>query len=236
MAVNGSVSEEGVDDEEVSAKGDLDEAERGPARAPISRTKAAGRRLPIILIGATAIVAVAVIAVVVTSGSSKSKTTTPTTPPRPTFTAFQDKKAGFQLSYPSTWTTGMPNDPNVPLLLNFGAGGFDTLLIRVVPIEAAQVNTASATDIKAFTDAVISGTGVTVLKSQAVTVHNLPGYYYFYTLPKDASGVTLVHSHFFVFPPHEMVSLTFQTVDSDFQQFAAAFDQVVSSVQAIPVP
>jgi hypothetical protein len=236
MAVNGSVSEEGVDQSEVSAKDDVDEAELRAPRSPISLSTGRRRRLPIVLIGVTAVVAVAVVAVLVTSSSSGSKSPT-TAPPQPTFTTFQDKTAGFKLTYPSTWQSGRPNDPNVPLLLNFGASGLDTLLVRVVPIEAAQVDTASAADIKAFTDAVISGTNVNVLKQQAITVNKLPGYYYFYTLPKDpATGVTLVHSHFFVFPPHEMVALTFQTVDADFQQFAASFDQVVSSVQTIPVP
>ena len=237
MAVNGSVSDEGVDHAEVSAEDDVDEVEAKPSRSAISQPKAGRRRLPIVLIGVTAVVAVAIIAVVVTSGSSGSKTTSTTTPRNPAFIAFQDKSAGFELSYPSTWQKGTPNDPNVPLLLNFGAGGFDTLLVRVVPIEAAQVNTASATDIKAFTDAIISGTNVNVLKQQAVTINKLPAYYYFYSLPKDpATGVILVHSHFFIFPPHQMVALTFQTVDQDFQQFAAAFDQVVSSVQTIPTP
>jgi hypothetical protein len=74
-----------------------------------------------------------------------------------------------------------------------------------------------------------------VLKQQAVTVNGLPGYYYFYSLPTDvATGTTLVHSHFFVFPPHEIVSLTFQSIDHDFSGLAHGFDQVIGTFQALP--
>ena len=88
---------------------------------------------------------------------------------------------------------------------------------------------------KAFTDSVISGTNVTVLQQQSINIQGIAGYYYFYTLPKDpTTGVTLVHSHYFIFPPTHMVSLTFQTTDHDFAQLAPTFDQVVASLHLTP--
>jgi hypothetical protein len=143
-----------------------------------------------------------------------------------------DQTAHFHLTYPPSWTVVKSADKDVPLQLNFGAGGLDTLLVRVVPL-VTSVDTSNEANIKAFTDAVISGTNITLLKQEAIKVNQVPGYYYLYTLPKDpVTGVTLVHSHFFVFPPQEMVSLTFQTVNADFAGLAPTFDKVVSSLQA----
>jgi hypothetical protein len=183
---------------------------------------------------------VAVVAVLISSGSSKPQAkpkSTSTTQAIPgSFTTFNDQAAGFSLSYPPTWTTVKSTDPAVPLQLTFGAEGLDVLLVRVVPLQTS-VDTSSVDNMKAFTDSVISGSNVTVLKQEGFTVGNVAGYYYFYTLPKDPNtGVTLVHSHFFVFPPHQMVSLTFQTLDRDFANLANTFDQVVSSLRVTGKP
>jgi len=237
MAVNGSVSEDGVEEEEVSAEDDVDEAPRRAQSREASPPKRGRRKGPLIAIGAAVLAAVAILAVVLSSGGSKAKSKTPSTtatPPVAGFTAFRDPVAGFTLAYPTAWHVEKSNDSNVPLLLTMGRNPLDTLLVRVIDIPA-DVDVSNVDNIRAFTDAVISGTKITVLKQQSLTVNGVPAYYYFYTLPPDPStGTTLVHSHFFVFPPHEMVSLTFQTLNSDFSGFASTFDQVVSSLRAIP--
>jgi hypothetical protein len=232
MAVNGSVSEGSVNGAEDSADEEGDDVEHHPKSRVVTPSNKTSRRLPMLAIGVVVLAAVVVGAILLSSGpssSSKAKTTPTTTPG---FVAFVDQAAHFHLSYPASWTVVKSSDKEVPLQLNFGAGGLDTLLVRAVPM-VATVNTANEADIKAFTDSILSGTNITLLKQEAIKVNQLPGYYYLYTLPKDpVTGVTLVHSHFFVFPPQEMVSLTFQTVSADFAGQATTFDKVVSSLQA----
>jgi hypothetical protein len=108
--------------------------------------------------------------------------------------------------------------------------------VRVTPLTSA-IDTTNVANIKAVTDAILSGTPINVFEQKSVTVNKIPGYYYLYTLPKDpASGVTLIHSHFFFFPqPQQMVSLVFQAVDlAGFNRLAPTFDQVIASIQATP--
>jgi hypothetical protein len=222
MAVNGSASKDDVAEAEIPEDDELDEVDRRPPHREISARKATSRRIPILLIGGALVAAIAVVAVLLSSTSSKKKSPPP-------FMTFVDRQAGFSLSYPSSWSVSRANDANVPLLLNIGASGLDTLLVRVFPLQIT-VNTANEADIKAVTDAVISGTKVNVLHQEPISVNGLPGYYYFYTLPADpATKTVVVHSHFFVFPPHQMVSLTFQTLEQDFSGLAHSFDQVMLS-------
>ena len=240
MPVNGSVSEDSVDRTEEPAEDDLDDDVRTSSSPVEARGIRRRRRVPIAVMVVITVAVVAVAAVLISSGSSKPqakpKSTTTTQPINASFTTFNDQAAGFSLSYPPSWTMVKSTDPAVPLLLNIGAEGLDTLLVRVVSLQTS-VDTSSVDNMKAFTDSVISGSNVTVLKQEGFTVGNVAGYYYFYTLPKDpTTGVTLVHSHFFVFPPHQMVSLTFQTLDRDFANLADTFDQVVSSLRVTGKP
>jgi len=235
MAVNGSVSKgsvNGAEDLPEDDVDDVDDVEVHPKSRVVSPPKKRSRRLPIVALGVVVLAAVAVAAVLLSSSPSKPKASPPKNPnPSPGFLPFVDQKANLRLSYPPSWTVVKSADADVPLQLNFGAAGLDTLLVRVVPL-TTSVDTSNEANIKAFTDAVLSGTNITVLKQEAIKVNQVPGYYYLYTLPKDpATGITLVHSHFFVFPPHEMVSLTFQTVNADFAGLAPTFDKVVSSLQ-----
>ncbi len=237
MVVNGSASSGGVDRAEVSAEDDVDDADRTSTARPASPPNGGRRRISLIAVGAVIVAAVAVTAALVSSGGgggSKKATSTTTVPVKAGFTAFSDAAAGFSLTYPSSWTPSKSSDPNVPLLATIGDDNLNTFLVRVVPIPST-VDTSNVANIKAVTDAVLSGTRITVLKQQSLTVNGLPAYYYFYTLPTDVgSGTTLVHSHFFLFPPHQMVSLLFQTLDKDFSGLAATFDKVVGSLRATP--
>jgi hypothetical protein len=234
MAVNGSVSEDGVQQEEDSAEEDDDNTARRPQSREASPPKGGRHRAPLIAIGVAVVAVVGITAVLVNSGGGNGKPKTPSTTVAPRaagFTSFNDPLAGFSLNYPNSWTANKSNDNNVPLLLTIGGNPLDTLLVRVVGIPAT-VDVTNVDNIKAFTDAVVSGTGVKVLKQQSITVAGAPAYYYFYSLPADqTTGTVLVHSHFFVFPPHEMVSLTFQTIDSHFHDLAPVFDQVIASLR-----
>ena len=117
------------------------------------------------------IAVIAVTVILVSSGGSK-----------PPFITFRDPGAGFNLTYPSAWTVTKPNDPNVHLLLDIGVKGLDTLLVRPIPIQT-PVDTSNVANIKAVTDAVISGTPIIVTFEHGITINGLPGYYYVYKLP-----------------------------------------------------
>jgi hypothetical protein len=230
MVVNGSVSNDDLERDDTTEKVDPETAVVRPERQLISSP---GRRLQIVVAGVVLLVAIAVIVVLVTSRSpaKKSSASTSTTTPQVASgsTPFIDKQGGFSLSYPSSWTVTADSDPNVPLHLLIGPSGLDALLVRVVPLQQS-VDTSNETNIKAYTDAVISGSNVNVLQQKAITINGLLGYYYFYSLAQSSTiNATLVHSHFFLFPPHEMVSLTFQATSTDFNALASTFDQVIGS-------
>jgi hypothetical protein len=221
MAVKGSTSKDSTELAEDPAEDDIDDADHSPSSRTYSSPRRRRRRLPILIIGVVVVAAVAVTAIWL--GSSK-----------PTYQTFVDHQGGFKLTYRSAWAESPSGDPSVPLVLSFGADGLDTFLVTVSQMQAS-VNTSNVADIKAFTDAVISGTKVNVQKQLAFTVDGLPGYYYFYSLPRDPStGIVLVHSHFFVFPPHEMVQLMFQTETQDTNKFTPDFNKVLASLKIIP--
>jgi hypothetical protein len=254
MAVNGSSGKEVVAEPDLPDDDDLDDVDRPPPKGPIVRStggpKEPRRRLPLIIIGIVLLAVVAVLAVVLSSRSAPKKavaSTTDTTnasgcttplvnsPVPPTgapFVVFQDAQAKFTLSYPAAWKSAKASDPSVPLLLHLRADDLDTVQIRVVPLQST-VDTSNESSIKSFTDAVISGTNVNVLKQQALTINGLLGYYYFYSLAPNPCypKITVVHSHFFLFPPHEMLDMVFQTTQTDFAPLAASFDQVIASLR-----
>ena len=253
MAVNGSSGKEHVEGKEIPDDDDLDDVDRPPTKTSNSGSNGGRRRLPLVLIGLVIIAAVALIIVLLSNKSTKSAapptatqttdangcTTPPATnsPAPPTggpFTNFEDQQAKFSLSYPAAWKEVKSTDPNVPLLVHVRSDTLDTVLVRVLPTQAT-VDTTNEASIKSFTDAVISGTKVNVLKQQAITINGLLGYYYFYALPANPCypNITLVHSHFFLFPPHEMLDVVFQATDTDFAPLASSFDQVINSVRAI---
>ncbi|HEX3538866.1 MAG TPA: hypothetical protein VHT75_00360 [Acidimicrobiales bacterium] len=253
MAVNGSSGNEDPEGKEIPDDDELDDVDRPRSIPANSGSNGARRRLPLILIGLVVIAAIALVVVVLTNGSSSKSAAPPTTtqttdangcttppaahgPALPTggpLANFQDQQAKFTLSYPAAWKEVKSTDPNVPLLIHIRSDTLDTVLVRVLPTQAT-VDTTNEASIKSFTDAVISGTKVNVLKQQPITINGLLGYYYFYALPPNPCypNITLVHSHFFLFPPHEMLDLVFQATDTDFAPLASSFDQVINSVRA----
>ncbi len=225
MAVNGSASKDSVDREEVPAEDDVDDVDDLDTRPPhrtFSAPKRRRRRLPIIAIGCVVIALVAGAVVVVYRI---------TRPPKTSIT-FTDKKDGFRLTYPATWTVTKDTGAAVVLHVSFGAATLDTLVVKAVPL-AVSVNTKNEATIKTFTDGAIGSAKITVLQQLAVKVNGLLGYDYLYTLP-PTDGVTLLHSQFFIFPPHEMVILLFQTLEPDFAANAKSIGKVIDSVQAVP--
>jgi hypothetical protein len=63
----------------------------------------------------------------------------------------------------------------------------------------------------------------------------LPGLYYLYSFRDPISGLTGVHSHFFLFKDKAMISLVFQTLPlDDFGRLASLFDRVAGSIRPLP--
>ena len=227
MAVNGLVE----DDDEDSAEHDRAEVTGRPqSRLPPPPPNTIGRRR--LLIGALGVASVAVVgggAYLIGSDRSKSSNPTATTIDN-ALTTFRDPGAGFSVAYPKSWTKLTTPDPDVHLLVSTGADIVDSLSIRVLPSQNVDPN--NLTDVKAFTDSILSGEPITVLDQKAVLINGIHGYYYLYTLTDKASGQKLAHSHYFLFQAHSMYFIVFQALVNDFPGLAPAAGKVVDSFQA----
>ena len=220
MAINGSVSEGGVDQDDDALLDDPDLAPPTARKRVPTPPKGGRRRITLMVLVVVIVLGVVVAGVLLGSGGSKSK-----------FATFQDPRGGFNLTYPSSWTVTKDTDPTAALLVTLNSDPLDIMQIRVTSI-AATVNTSNVADIEAVTNGVISGTRVKSLQPQSVTVDGFPAYYYLYSLPPDpTTGTTLEHSQFFIFPPHEMVDVVFQTEVSRASTYAGTFAQVIRSFQ-----
>jgi hypothetical protein len=168
------------------------------------------------------------------SKSNSASGTTATTKAPTDFTAFNDPATGTRLSFPKAWTRLPTTDSEADIRLALSAGGSDLVLLRVIPLQS-EVTAANLGDLKAVTDAVVSGGKVQVLQQQQVEVNGLPGYYYLYTYTDAQNGQQGVHAHYFLFQGKKMNSIVFQAEPtSDFQRLATTFDQVANSFHSAP--
>jgi hypothetical protein len=254
MPVNRSAD---VDDENETEDPDEDELDDDvvdgasrPRTVLVAPPKPSRRGLKITLLTVVTLVVVIVAIVVVTSGSSgkKSSGSNPKTAKpasTPGLVNFVDHTDGIGLSYPKGWIVEKPKpaDSTIALQLDFNNNDpLDTLRVRILPIQP-NINVNNLGDIEQFTNSILSGTHITVLEQKAFTtkVGNIPGYWYLYYLqPFDAvpgnpkTQITLVHSHFFVFPANQHpVELLFQTVEKDFSGLSASFDSVLGSFHTV---
>ena len=150
------------------------------------------------------------------------------------FTSFNDPVTGTKLAFPKAWTRLPTANSEADIRLALSAGGSDLVLLRVIPLEGA-VTAANMGDVKAVTDALVSGQKVNVLQQQQVEVNGLPGYYYLYTYTDAQTGQQGVHAHYFLFQGKKMNSIVFQAQPStDFQRLAPTFDQVANSFHSAP--
>lgn len=146
------------------------------------------------------------------------------------FTTHRDPQAGFSISYPKVWQQLGAPDGDLRLLL--GAGGQDSLLVRVVTLEQ-PVTAENLADVKAFTDSIVMGSGVEILQQRSITLNDLPGYYYLYAFVDAESGQQGVHAHYFLFSGTKMNTLVFQALPADnFTRLAPVFDAVAESFKA----
>lgn len=207
-----------------------------PVESVGSTPRKFGWQLPVLAIAAVAVIGSLVVAYQATRDAEKatpnepgaSATTAVTVPAG--FTTYTDPETAFSISHPTQWERLKPPESDVRLLL--GAGGQNSLLVRVIRLEQ-PVTAANIGDVKAFTDSIVSGAGVTILQERSITLGGLPGYYYLYTFTDTASGQKGLHAHYFLFAGRKMNTLVFQALPADdFSGLAATFDQVAESFRS----
>ncbi len=238
-AAGGAPGGSSKSDDDVRVPADTAERDDTIRRAAVPRTfvgptgRSKKNRTPVYLVVGVIVVAVGVAGFLIGNGGN-SGTNSKAKPAPTNFVAFRDASTGVSISYPSSWTALPKSDPTVRLLVTAGgAGNLDSFEVRVQQTSAVVgTSSTSIADLRAVTDAIVSGSPVTVLPQypRPVTINSVPGYYYLYTLTDAPSGQQLVHAHYFLFEGHDMVSMVFQTVSADFARLAATFDQVTASL------
>jgi hypothetical protein len=152
--------------------------------------------------------------------------------PSEPFVTFRDPESGFSVRHPKSWERLTSPDPAVRLVVSNGQ--LDSLLVRFARFQD-PVTRENVGDIKAFTDAVVSGGKVTVVEQQAVTINGLLGYYYLYRFKDEDRGTEGVHAHYFLFQGRKMHSLVFQALPAeDFAGLSATFDEMAGSFRSDP--
>ncbi|MGH3787502.1 MAG: hypothetical protein ACRDRG_13345 [Pseudonocardiaceae bacterium] len=151
------------------------------------------------------------------------------------FTDFRSEQAGFELSYPSTWSKLSPKDPQVLLLV--AQGTQESFLIRASelpePVGAEQVLAA-----RQFTDQLVTSNKSVqlVAEPKQIELGGLPGLFYFYNFKDATSGQEGTHSHYFLFNGKTMISLVFQSLPKErFAESAKTFDDITATFRAVKV-
>ena len=152
---------------------------------------------------------------------------------------FRDDQAGLALSYPKAWVRATTPNPQIVLVAAEhdpakNQGG--SILVRVTPL-ATPVGKAQLGEARKATDSIVSSSEGVALKAEPTETEQggLPGLYYLYSFRDPVSGLTGVHSHFFLFKDKTMISLVFQALpQDDFVRLAPTFDRVTGSLRLLP--
>jgi hypothetical protein len=152
---------------------------------------------------------------------------------------YRDDHAGFALSYPTAWVRATAPNPQIVLVAAEhdpakNQGG--SILVRVTPLDA-PVGKAQLAEARKATDAMVASSDGVALKAEPTETEQggLPGLYYLYTFRDPVSGLTGVHSHFFLFKDSSMISVVFQALpQDDFARLAPLFDRVAGSLRVLP--
>jgi hypothetical protein len=205
------------------------------------------RRSMLVGLGVLAVVLVGVlIAVVATgggggesTGAASSSTTRPVaagpTLPPGALKAFHDDLTGFTIQYPMVWPLAQAPVSEVRFAVTAPQGA--AVSIRVNEIEQATTPD-NLGNLKSVSDGIIGGNpSAKVLKTDAITLNGIIGYYYLYTFTDAPSGLQGVHAHYFLFKDHKMYSIVFQVLPADlFASAAGIFDQMAQSFKVDPAP
>jgi len=207
------------------------------ASAPRSRTKAVAALTVLSLV----VVGAGVGGLIWSRNSEKQATRPPTTQAAPTsptlsdgaFVTFKDSEAGFSIRYPRGWTRSQAPVAEIRLLVSDGKQF--SALVRVTRTDVVTTP-ANLANVKAVTDGLV-GPGAQILKQDPITVNDLIGYRYIYTLTDKDSGLTTAHLHYFLFQGHKMNSIVFEALPSEtFPRIEGVFDQMLGSFHSDPEP
>lgn len=147
-------------------------------------------------------------------------------------TRFVDDERGIQLDYPDTWDALDSSDPQVLLVAT--PNGLDSLLVRAVELTVAIDDPIQLERAKEFTgELVTERTGVEIVAGpNPVSLAGLDGWFYLYRFTDEATGLTGVHSHYFLFRDTTMFVVVFQALpEASFEERAPTFDQIAESLQ-----
>jgi len=172
-----------------------------------------------------------------TPARSMDTTSAPTQPDE--LVEFRDDQTGFALSHPKAWVRATAPNPQIVLVAAEhdpakNQGG--SILARVTPLDA-MVGKAQLSEARKATDAMVASSDGVALKAEPTETEQggLPGLYYLYTFRDPISGLTGVHSHFFLFKGSTMISVVFQALpQDDFARLAPLFDRVAGSIRVLP--
>jgi hypothetical protein len=157
---------------------------------------------------------------------------------KPNLIEFKDRKAGWAISYPKTWTRLQSKDADVTLVVSQkppeqNNGG--SILARNLTLGAA-VDESKLPAAREVTDKIVTGNQGIQLLAQPTVIHQagLPGYFYFYSFKDPASGQEGVHTHYFLFKGSTMISFVFQALPKEsFQGLANLYDEVIGSFRVL---
>ncbi|MGH3838563.1 MAG: hypothetical protein ACRDSF_23145 [Pseudonocardiaceae bacterium] len=149
------------------------------------------------------------------------------------FTAFRSEQAGFELAYPTSWSTLNTQDPQVLLLVSQGTQ--DSFLVRSLELQA-PVGPQELPAAKQLTDQIVGSnkTVQMVTEPKQIELGGLPGFFYFYSFQDPPTGQEGVHSHYFLFNGKTMISLVFQTLPKEhFPTSAPTFDKITATFRTL---
>jgi len=143
---------------------------------------------------------------------------------------FEDKAAGFEISYPASWRR-LPGGDEVRLVAGRGSA---SLLVRVAPI-GFRIGPENVKDARKLTDELVRASGHAKLlrKPKRTLLGGLPGYAYLYTFRDSDAGALGAHAHYFLFRDDTMITLVFQALPADrLTGLAPLFDRVADTFTA----
>ncbi|HEX3873683.1 MAG TPA: hypothetical protein VHW26_06030, partial [Solirubrobacteraceae bacterium] len=147
-------------------------------------------------------------------------------------TRFNDRTAGFHMSYPTGWTRLTSKDAGVRLLASGPNGA--SLLVRLATL-GVNVTGRTLDELEALTGRKLKAEkGVEIVAGpKLLSINNLPGYLYIYSFTDPTTQQKAAHSQITLFSGKRMYTLVYQTAQAaTLVRLAPLFDQVTDTFHA----
>ncbi len=148
-------------------------------------------------------------------------------------TAFTDRAAGFQISYPTGWTRLTSSKDAGVRLLTTGPDGA-SLLVRLATL-GVPVDGRALAELEALTGTKLRAqAGVAIVAGpKLLSINNLPGFLYIYSFVDPTTRQRAAHSQITLFSGKRMYTLVYQTAAAaTLVRLAPLFDQVTDTFHA----